>query len=215
MLERAFAEVAGALARRRAGRHLSRGPHHRHGEINPFRPGIERIVDGDAGAGGADGAARAVGQLLQPQGRRGDDEAVPPRAVCADRPRRRAARPRRSRRPPRRCRRRCWRCAATGAEAVGTASGEPWPFYRRADRRGARTHVRRRRLACRRGHRRRSSAGSWRTAPCETTRRDVALERRLEALHAARQTDGAAGSGPAARPRLSRPRQRRPLRPQT
>ncbi len=31
----------------------------------------------------------------------------------------------------------------------------------------------------------------------------------------ARQTDGAAGSGPAARPRLSRPRQRRPLRPQT
>ena len=73
--------------RRPAGRDLPGGPDHRHGRdpaVPPRHPADRR---GNAGAGGAARAARAVGQLLQPQGRAGDDEALPPRAVREDRPR--------------------------------------------------------------------------------------------------------------------------------
>ena len=86
MLERAFAEVAGGAARRPSRRDLSRGPHHRVGEMQPVPARHPAHRGGDAGAGGAARAAGAVGQLLQPQRRRGDDEAVPPRAVRADQP---------------------------------------------------------------------------------------------------------------------------------
>ena len=65
MKERAFAEVAAALARRRARRHLSRRQAHATpasiNRVPPRRPADPRD---DAGAGRADGAARAVGQLL-------------------------------------------------------------------------------------------------------------------------------------------------------
>ena len=39
--------------------------------MNEFKKGVEKILERRAGAGGADGAARPVGQLLQPPRRQG------------------------------------------------------------------------------------------------------------------------------------------------
>ncbi len=61
MMERAFDEVAKAL---RAGDLVAIFPEGRitdTGELYPFRPGVKRILEAHAGAGGADGAARTVG----------------------------------------------------------------------------------------------------------------------------------------------------------
>ena len=66
MKERAFAEVAQALRDGEIVGIFPEGKLTDTGELNPFRPGIQQIIDDDAGAGRADGAARALGQLLQP-----------------------------------------------------------------------------------------------------------------------------------------------------
>ena len=127
MMERAFDEVAGAL---RDGELVGIFPEGRitdTGEMYPFRPGIERIVGGDAGAGRADGAARPVGQLLQPQGRRGDDQAVPPRAVREDRAGRGAG-PGAGAASPEALQAAVRRCAAIGAEFCLFGSEIPCPF---------------------------------------------------------------------------------------
>ena len=102
MMERAFDEVARAL---RAGEIVGIFPEGRitdTGEMYPFRPGHPADRRTHAGAGGADGAARAVGQLLQPQGRAGDDASRRGCAVCEHRARggrRRAAGAGHARRP--------------------------------------------------------------------------------------------------------------------
>ena len=72
MKERAFDEVAERARRGRDRRHLSRGHAHRdrRAESRSVRAS-QQIVAGDAGAGGADGAARPVGQLLHAARTRG------------------------------------------------------------------------------------------------------------------------------------------------
>ena len=67
MKERAFAEAAAGASGRRDRLHLSRGqaspiP----ASCSPFRPGLQRILEQAPGAGRADGAARTLGQFLQP-----------------------------------------------------------------------------------------------------------------------------------------------------
>ena len=93
MMERAFDEVARALAAAELVGIFPEGRITDTGEMLPVPPRHPADRRGDAGAGGAARSARAVGQLLQPQGRCGDDEAVPPRAVREDRARRSAGRP--------------------------------------------------------------------------------------------------------------------------
>ena len=116
MKDRAFAEAAAALARRRDRRHLSRRASSRdtgeHQSVSPRRPADPRD---DAGARRADGAARAVGQLLLARRREGADAPLP-RHLLADRARRSAGRA--CRRGDARCavRARAARCAATSAD---------------------------------------------------------------------------------------------------
>ena len=66
---------------RRTGRHLSRGPDHRRRRtaVVPARGALD--PQAQCGAGGADGTARTVGQLLQPHRRPRDEPALPPRPV--------------------------------------------------------------------------------------------------------------------------------------
>ena len=76
--EAAFAEIREALESRHLLCIFPEGHLTHDGEIDDFRPGIERIIGRDPRAGGAHGPARPVGQLLQPprQGR------VPPEVVA-------------------------------------------------------------------------------------------------------------------------------------
>ena len=80
-----------SAGRRRPGRHLSRRPHHRYRRavsVQERHPPHRRT---HTGAGGADGVARPVGQLLFAQGRAGDEPAAAPRSVQQDRAGRRRA----------------------------------------------------------------------------------------------------------------------------
>ena len=64
MKERAFAEAAKALARRRDRRHLSRGQAHGQRRAQSVPPGHPADRRDDAGAGGADGAAGLWGSFF-------------------------------------------------------------------------------------------------------------------------------------------------------
>jgi hypothetical protein len=89
MMERAFDEVARALDAGDLVGIFPEGKITADGNINPFRPGITRILNRipatQPGARGTDGPARVVGQLLLAQGWRRNDEAFPPRHVLAHR----------------------------------------------------------------------------------------------------------------------------------
>jgi 1-acyl-sn-glycerol-3-phosphate acyltransferase len=87
MMERAFEEVGKALDAGDLVGIFPEGKITADGNINPFRPGITPDPGAQPGARGAHGAARAVGQLLLAQGRRGDDPALPPRRLLEDRAR--------------------------------------------------------------------------------------------------------------------------------
>ena len=132
MKERAFDEVAAAL---KAGEIVCIFPEGKitdDGELGRFRPGLQRILRARAGAGGADGAARTVGQLLQPRtaARRCGACAASSRASRWS-PGRRWRRRRRRRKC---CRRKCWRCGASGGSTRGSA---PRSAERRMARRAA------------------------------------------------------------------------------
>jgi 1-acyl-sn-glycerol-3-phosphate acyltransferase len=76
MMEKAFEEVGKALDAGDLVGIFPEGKITADGNINPFRPGITRILGAQPGTRGAHGPARAVGQLLLAQGRRGDDTAL-------------------------------------------------------------------------------------------------------------------------------------------
>jgi 1-acyl-sn-glycerol-3-phosphate acyltransferase len=86
MMEKAFDEVAKALDAGDLVGIFPEGKITADGEHQPLPPRHHAASCAQPGAGGADGAARAVGQLLLAQGRRGDDPALPPRPVLEDRP---------------------------------------------------------------------------------------------------------------------------------
>ena len=103
MKDRAFAQARDALAAGEIVGIFPEGKLTETGELNAFRPGVQQIVAHDPGAGRADGALRAVGQLFQPFGERQGDAPLAGH-LFADRVRRRpagAARARHARRAAR------------------------------------------------------------------------------------------------------------------
>ena len=107
-------------ARRRDRRHLSRGQADGQRRDEPVPFGHRADGEGHAGAGGADGAARTVGQLLQPL-LRGQGDAPLAWRVLAHRASSSRRRCRRRARRRKRCTRRCWRCAAMRADRLHAA----------------------------------------------------------------------------------------------
>ncbi len=87
LLEKAYDEIAAALANGDLVGIFPEGRITDTGELYPFRGGISRIVERTPVAGGADGAARTVGEFLQPQRRPRDDAPVAYRAVQENRSR--------------------------------------------------------------------------------------------------------------------------------
>jgi hypothetical protein len=73
MMEAAFAEVAAALANGALVAFFRKAAITRDGELQPFRPGITRILKRQPGAGCAAGAFRPMGQLFFADRRRGDE----------------------------------------------------------------------------------------------------------------------------------------------
>ena len=95
------------------------------GELNPFRPGVQQMIETTPVPVVPMALSRPLGQLLQPRLRRQGD-APAARHLLAHRARRRAAGAARARDARRACRRRCSRCAANGAEAVTHGGSRRW-----------------------------------------------------------------------------------------
>jgi 1-acyl-sn-glycerol-3-phosphate acyltransferase len=85
MMEKAFEEVSLALAAGDLVGIFPEGKITANGEINPFRPGITRILQANPVPVVPMALRGPMGQLLLAQGRRGDDQALPPRRFLEDR----------------------------------------------------------------------------------------------------------------------------------
>ena len=134
LLERAYAEIGRALDDGDLVCIFPEGRITTTGEMNPFRPGIERILARNpcrwcrwrcAASGAASSAARTGRRCRGPSAASGRAS----RSWPGRRWRRRARRPRRSRSAS-------WRCAATGAERAG--AGQAGRALSRADRTSSR-----------------------------------------------------------------------------